>query len=104
VPTRQPSQGELDVVALLVDIKTDIGELSGTMRAHVEHDREHQARVEERLDRLEQARTADATGALAAVKGNVDKTKDMLWKAAGALGIVALGAAGTALAHALGWK
>lgn len=90
---RQNSQGDLDVYGLLVDIKTDLGELSGTMKAHVEHDREHQTAVLARLDRLEQARASEATA-----------TKDKVWKVAGALGVAALGAVGGFLSHLLGWK
>jgi hypothetical protein len=101
---RQNSQDDLGMYGLLVEIKTDIGELSGTIKAHVEHDREHQERVMERLDRLEQARTADATGALAAVKSASDKRNDLLWKVAGGLGVFVLGAVGSILAHVLGLK
>lgn len=90
---RQNSQGDADVYGLLIDIKTELGELSGTIKAHVEHDREHQAAVLARLDRLEQARTADAKS-----------FKDVALRVVGAVGIAGLGAGGAILAHVLGWK
>jgi len=98
------SQDDLEVYKLLVEIKEDIGELTGTIRAHIQHDQESFARLTERLDRLETARAADATGALVAVKSASDKTKDMLWKVAGSVGLAALGAVGAVIAHAFGLK